>query len=109
MEIRAALKEQYHAGLAMLRQCVERCPDELWASGKHPRTYWRIAFHAIFYTHLYLGQGEDAFQPWPGRREEFPEMWGKPWNFEPFELPEETPLYQASEILQYIAFVDALV
>ena len=46
MELRTALKEQYHAGLTMLRQCVEQCPDDLWTSGAHPRPFWRIAFHA---------------------------------------------------------------
>ena len=27
MELRQALKEQYHAGLAMLAECVEKCPQ----------------------------------------------------------------------------------
>ena len=69
MELRQALKEQYHAGLAMLAECVEKCPEGIWLEGKHPRTFWRIAFHTAFFTHLYLGQNEEAFQPWPGRRE----------------------------------------
>jgi hypothetical protein len=109
MELRAALKEQYHAGLAMLDQCVQRCPDEIWTSGAHPRTYWRIAFHAVYFTHLYLGQGEDAFEPWPGRRDEFPEMWQRPWDLEPYELPEETAIYSRAEMRDYIAFVDGII
>lgn len=108
MELRAALKEQYHAGLAMLDQCVERCRDEVWTSGAYPRTYGRIAFHAVYFTHLYLGQSEDAFEPWPGRRDEFPGMWGKPWDLEPYELPEETEVYSRKEIREYIAFVDGI-
>jgi hypothetical protein len=60
MDLRAALKEQYHAGLAMLAECVEKCPDDLWTSGTHPRTFWRIAFHAAFFTHNYLVQDEAA-------------------------------------------------
>ncbi len=106
MAFRAALKEQYHAGLAMLRQCVERCPEELWTSGEHPRTYWRIAFHAVFFTHLYLGQDEDAFSPWPGRRDEYPTMWHKPFELEPYELPKEARVYERAEMLDYIEFVD---
>jgi len=27
MELRQALKEQYHAGLAMLAECVAKCPE----------------------------------------------------------------------------------
>ena len=66
MDLRRALKEQYHGGLAMLAECVEKCPEDMWTAGAHPRTFWRIAFHAAFFTQLYLGQNEAAFQPWPG-------------------------------------------
>src|SRR5215813_7795177 len=93
MVLRQALKEQYHAGLAMLADCVERCPDDQWTSGTHPRTYWRIALHAAYFTHLDLGQNEEAYQPWPGRPEGCPELWQKPWSVEPYELPEDFAPY----------------
>jgi hypothetical protein len=110
MELRQALKEQYHAGLAMLAECVEKCPEGMWLEGEHPRTFWRIAFHAAFFTHLYLGRNEEAFLPWPGRREGIhPGLWRRPWEVEPFELPEEAEIYRSSEILDYIRFVDGLV
>lgn len=32
----------------MLRDCVARCPDDLWSRGAHPRTFWRIAYHATY-------------------------------------------------------------
>ena len=95
MDLREALKEQYHAGLAMLAECVEKCPEDLWLAGEHPRTFWRIAFHATFFTHLYLGQNEAAFQPWPGQRAN--------------RLPEGDDFYQRNEILDYIGFVDELI
>jgi len=109
MEVRTALKEQYHAGLAMLAQCLDRCPDHLWTAGEYPRTYWRIAYHAIYFTHLYLGQDEGSFQPWPERKDEFPEMWRKPWELEPYELPEEAGLYSQRELRKYLEFVDQLI
>ena len=110
MELRQALKEQYHAASAMLAECVDKCPDGVWLEGQHPRTFWRIAFHAAFYTHLYLGQNEDAFQPWPGRKQGIhPGLWHKPWPVEPYELPEDAEIYCKSEILDYIRFVDGLV
>jgi hypothetical protein len=109
MDLRAALKEQYHAGLAMLRQCVEQCPGDLWTSGTHPRRVWRIAFHAAFFTQLYLGQNEAAYQPWPDRREDSHGRWGDPANLEPYELPAEFEAYQRKEMLEYIAFIDALI
>ena len=110
MEMRQALKEQYHAGLAMLAECVEKCPEDMWIAGEHPRTFWRIAFHTAFFTHLYLGQNEEAFQPWPGRREGIHHgLWQRPWEVEPYELPEEAEIYRRNEILEYLRFVDAIV
>ena len=109
MDVRAALKDQYHASLAMLRQCVELCPDDLWVSGTHPRTFWRIAFHAAFFTHLYLGQNHEALRPWPGRRDDLQRLWDVSEDIEPYELPEELEPCRQKEILDYIAFVDGLV
>lgn len=62
--VRAALKSQYHAGLAMLRDAVERCPDELWTSRDPINAFWQVAYHALYYTHLYLQPNEEAFRPW---------------------------------------------
>jgi len=110
MELRQALKEQYHAGLAMLAECVEKCPEGVWHEGEHPRTFWRIAFHAAFFTHLYLGQNEAAFQPWPGRREGIHfGLWHPPGEVEPYELPQKAESYSRGEMLDYIRFVDGLV
>jgi hypothetical protein len=95
MELRQALKEQYHAGLAMLAECVEKCPEDVWLEGELERPFRGIAFHAVFYTHLYLVQNEAAFQPWPGQREN--------------RLPEGGGFYQRTEILDYIRYVDALI
>src|SRR2546423_13716325 len=99
MDLRRDLKEQSHAGLAMLAECVEKCPDDLWTSGTHPRAFWRIALHAAFFTQLYLGQNEAAFQPWPGTRGDSRELWKLVMDDEP---------YQRNEVLEYIAFIDAL-
>ncbi len=110
MDLRQALEEQYHAALTMLAECVGKCPEGLWLEGEHPRTFWRIAFHAAFFTHLYLGQDEEAFQPWHGRREGIHHgLWHPPFDVEPYELPEEAEIYRSSEILDYIRFIDALI
>jgi hypothetical protein len=108
--LRRALREQYHAGLAMLAQCVERCPEEMWTEGEHPRTFWRVAFHAAFFTHLYLGQNEEAFVPWPGRREGVHHgLWHRPWEVEPYELPKGAEGYDRGEIVEYIGFIGGLI
>jgi hypothetical protein len=65
---RTALKRQYHAGLAMLRTAVERFPDDRWTDAVADNAFWQIAYHTIFYTHLYLHLGIDAFRSFPGHR-----------------------------------------
>ncbi|MDR3710441.1 MAG: hypothetical protein P4L33_19250 [Capsulimonadaceae bacterium] len=110
MELREALTEQYHAGLAMLAECVAKCPDNVWQEGKYPRAFWRIAFHAVYFTHLYLGQDEESYQPWPARREGLHSaLWNRPWEVEPFELPNDVEIYRRQEILEYIRFVDEII
>jgi hypothetical protein len=96
MDIRTALKCQYHAGLKMLRQVVERCPDDVWIAGTHPRSYWRIAFHAAFYTHLYLQQGEAAFRPWSKLSMDARILWENPPVVEPFTK---------AELLEYVDWI----
>ena len=62
-EIRNILKSQYHASLAMLRETIHRCPDVLWCTGS-PNAFWQIAYHAVFFGHLYLFPNRDSFRPW---------------------------------------------
>jgi hypothetical protein len=100
MNIKSALKGQYHAGLAMLRQCVERCPADLWTSGTHPRTYWRIAYHAVFFADFYMVQNEEAFTPWARHREDVDCLWETPPVVEP---------YTQDEMLEYIDLLVARV
>ncbi len=100
MDIRGALKSQYHAALKMLRECVELCPEEVWTSGKHPRSFWRIAYHAVFFAHLYLQPNEAAFQPWEKGREDADCLWETPPEIEP---------YSQADILAYIDLVSGQV
>ncbi len=58
------LESQFRAALAMLRAAIESCPDDLWNDPAHANRFWRIAYHAIFYAHLYLSASEEEFVPW---------------------------------------------
>lgn len=97
MDIRRALKAQYGAGLAMLRQAVKRCPDDLWLAGEHPRNTWRVAYHAAYYTHLYLHADSEQFQPWVKHVGKVSDLWGK---------PKIVPAYSQEDVMGYI---DAIV
>ena len=52
MDIRSALKSQYHAALKALRLAIELCPDDRWddpADGA--AAFWRVAYHTLHYAH----------------------------------------------------------
>lgn len=111
MELRQALKEQYHAGLAMLAECVEKCPQDMWLEGQYPRPFWRIAWHTAYFTQNYVVQNEEAFNSsvagWPLAVRTVLGVSGtqKAIDVEPYELPEDvTPLTQ-QEVQDYIVYV----
>lgn len=123
MAIQFALKEQFHASLAMLVDCVEKCPEDLWASPSRKdvepddperfciRSFWRIAFHGIYFTHLYMPQSVESFERpeglTVGEREDLAPLWD--FSRDPFDLPEECPPPAKADLLAYIAHVDTLV
>ena len=62
--LRLILKSQYHAGLDMLREAIERCPDDLWMDSRPRNAFWQVAYHALYFTHYYLQKDHLAFHPW---------------------------------------------
>ncbi len=116
LEIRQALKSQYHATLAMLRDVVVQCPDEIWAGGDFINPTWRIAYHTLFYTHLYLQPTVHAFTPWEHHQTSMQDMDDRPAPPGIFELIEHPHLppqtgvpYTREQILEYCSLVDAMV
>jgi hypothetical protein len=68
MTLETILKSQYHASLEMLREVIDVCPAELWTDDRYVNRYWQVAYHTIFYTHLYLQPSEADFVPWEYHR-----------------------------------------
>jgi hypothetical protein len=60
--LRTILTGQYEASLAMLRECIRTCRPEHWEGLIAKATFRRIAYHALFFTDLYLSPREDAFE-----------------------------------------------
>jgi hypothetical protein len=100
MDIRASLKGQYLAGFKMLGECIELCPDSIWTSGKHPRNFWRIAYHAIYYSHLYLQPDLESFVAWSKHIDDVSCLWESPDVVEP---------YSKQDLLDYLDDVSAKV
>jgi hypothetical protein len=93
MNLKDVIKSQYLAALAMLEQAVTACPEALWDDPAAENKFWQIAYHALFYTHLYLQESESHFRPWPKHRKEARSIG-----------PQPGPAYRQEDILEYLAF-----
>ncbi|MGH7177765.1 MAG: DinB family protein [Tepidisphaeraceae bacterium] len=114
---RTALKSQYHAALAMFRDAIERCPDDLWVA-RPPRgnQFWRIAYHTLYFTHLYMVPKSSDFRAWEHHQTGVHDMDDDPSPTEPgveLELPHRPPQtgmpYTKAEILEYWRLCDQMV
>ena len=52
----------------MLEAAVRACPDDAWDSAEQVNRFWQIAYHALFYVHLYLFRAAVEHRPWSGHR-----------------------------------------
>jgi hypothetical protein len=108
MDIQSALKSQYHAALKTLREAIEKCPDGMWndaADGSPP--FWRVAYHTLYFAHLYLQPNQEAFRPWTRHREEAQYMMSVPG--EPHRAPKAYDPYTREELLEYCGQCEARV
>ena len=108
--LRPVLKSQYHASMAMLREAVELCPDELWQATGHVSAFWQVAYHTVFFTHLYLHRDESAFRPWTGHQRDVQRQDGLTG---PADLESALPLlpnpYSRADVLEYWEVWDGMV
>lgn len=104
VDIRSALKGQYRAALAMLREAMELCPESLWAGGGYAVPFWQVAYHTLYFTHLYLHQRIENFQPWALHRAEHHDL---PWPVGSGAVIADP--YTKAELLSYWAIVDGMV
>jgi len=100
MKIKEILKSQYLASLEMLKNAIVACPDSMWTESGHQNQYWHIAFHAVFYTHLYLQHTEDDFKAWEKHRDEYNFMGSLPYP--PHDKPKIGEPYTNAEVLEYL-------
>ena len=71
MDFGEAIASQYRAALEMLEQAIIACPEALWHRQDDPNPFWQVAYHALFFTHLYAQGSQQTFRPWLGHREEY--------------------------------------
>ena len=87
MDFTAIISSQYLASLEMLKQTITRCPESIWNSPEDKTKFWYIAYHALFYTHLYLQDSEKTFASWPAGT-----------------APKISEPYDQETVLNYLAF-----
>ena len=88
MEIKQIIQSQYLAALEMLKEAILACPDSLWNNPKDLNPTWDLAYHTLFYVHLYLQDTEEDFVPW-----------------EKHQPKDKRKLYTKDEILVYVTVV----
>ena len=79
MDLAEIIISQYLAALEMLKQTIIKCPESIWNSPDDKTKFWHIAYHALFYTHLYLQDSEADFTPWAKHRDEYQFIGQLPW------------------------------
>jgi hypothetical protein len=93
MNVKDVVKSQYHASLEMLGQAIVKCPDSLWNDREYKNPFWRVAYHALFYTHLYLQDSLEGFSPWGEHKEDY-EALGR-------DCPQDGQPYTKDQVLEY--------
>ena len=107
--VTASLKSQYHAALAMLREAIERCPDDLWLDVRPRNAFWQIAYHSLFFAHAYLGD-QATFRPWAEHQSDNQNEDGIAGEPDPKSpLPLIPRPYTKAQALKYWAIVDGMV
>ena len=106
--VRDALKGQYRAGFTMFEEAVELCPDDIWLREEHVNAYWQLAYHALYFTHLYLQPTEADFRPWPGHQGRVQHEDGIAGPPDPdSDLPLIPSPYAKQDVLAYLRYLEA--
>ena len=64
MNTKQVIQSQYLAALAMLKQAIEKCPQNVWYDQNQKFKVWSKAYHTVFFVHFYLQDAEKDFIPW---------------------------------------------
>lgn len=99
LDIHEVLGRQYRASLKMLWQAITKCPEDLWLAPGYVNKFWHIAYHTLFYTHLYLQASEAEFSPWAKHRPDYQFLGSVPRP--PSDRPKIEVPYSQAEILEF--------
>jgi hypothetical protein len=89
MSVNSIVQSQYQSALEMLKEAITRCPEEIWDDTAYKNRFWNIAYHALFYMHLYLQPNLEDFSPWEKHRPDSEQMQAR-------------TAYSKTEVLEYL-------
>ncbi len=89
MDIKQVIQSQYLAALAMLKQVIEKCPENVWYDPHEKFKFWSKAYHVVFFVHFYLQDAEKDFVPWEKHHD-----------------PDGDIPFTKNEVLEYLAFAE---
>ncbi len=105
MDANQVIHSQYQAALAMFEAAVRQCPAAVWDDARDRNRFWHVAYHLLYYTHLYLQPREEDFAEWPKARGEA--QYFGPLFFEGNRAPVKAEPYTRDEIMEYLDFCRA--
>ena len=96
-----AVRSQFYATLSMMQEAIEECPPGLWNRAEDKNRYWQVAYHSLFYTHLYLQPAPQDFEPWSGHIEDSENMGPAPDSAREKDINQ---FYTREDVLDYLDF-----
>lgn len=93
---------QYRAALKMLMETIIKCPEETWEDEKNDNACWRLVYHALYYTDLYLAQSPDRHVPWRKHQENYNYLGRVTRDNQPIIIEES---YSKSDMQEYAEMI----
>jgi hypothetical protein len=94
MDLYGTIQSQYQAALQMLGQAIAICPESLWDNDADRSRFYQVAYHALFYTHLYLQPTIADFVPWEGHKRGYESL-------DPDRAPERAASFTKQDLVAY--------
>lgn len=103
--VRYVLKSQNRAALQMLKKAIEECHEELWLRQDQANAFWQLAYHTVFFAHLYLQTDSASFRPWEHHQANVQHEDGIAGRPDPnSSLPLIPEPYTRPQVLEYLKF-----
>jgi len=103
----AVITSQIRASLAMLRSTIDACPDELWTREEDKNPTWALAYHTVYFAHLYLSPSLEEFIPFE-RKVEGRDGFGRT-DLDDWSRLSPSDVYSKTDVLTYSDHVDGKV